>query len=131
MGGGFDVLGDGVEIGGGFSSLGGEVNNGEEEGGSMSGANHRTDNSGGSGDRGGGGGINYCTMEEERLDSTIGVMEERDPSTSYVVLTLGGRAWEVEGGPATWDIGGGVAGFHEGVEEGSRGEGGVSLRVTD
>jgi hypothetical protein len=125
LGGGFDVLGDGIEVGGGFSSLRGEVYNGEEEGGSVSGADHRADYSGRSGDGGVRGRIDCCTMGGQRLDRTIGVIEEGNPSTSYVVPTLGGRAWEVEGGPALWCSRWGVAGFDEGVEEGSRGERGI------
>jgi hypothetical protein len=131
LGGGFDVLSDLIEVGRGLSSLGGKVYNGEEEGGSVSGADYRTDHSGRSGDGGVRGRIDCCTVGGERLYSTIGVIEERDPTTSYAVPTLGGGAWEMEGRPAMWKSGWGIAGFHKGVEEGGSRKGGVSLRVAD
>jgi hypothetical protein len=59
------------------------------------------------------------------------VIEERDSTTSHVVLPLGVGTREVIRGPVTEEVRRRVTGFDEGVEEGSSRERGEMICTTD
>jgi hypothetical protein len=59
------------------------------------------------------------------------VVEERDSTTSHVVLPLGVGAREVVGGPVTEEMRRSVAGLDESIEEGSSRERGEMVCTTD
>jgi hypothetical protein len=117
--GSLNVLKDSTKVDRGLSSLRLQVDHSEKEGGAMSGTDDSTDHCRGGGDSRVWCGVDACAVSGEDEYRTVFVVEERDATTSHVVLSFGVGTREMVGGPVTDEARRGVTGLDEGIEEGS------------